>query len=381
MKELQDAGAIPPTGGEPPRPEYGPLGAFTRGTAGGGDNHWAHNRLAGLWSNSALNPSGYGRVLQNEKYGIGAKAAYVGGRVTADLLGDGTRVPWWVLNHELARWGMAGDMAAQAAGLAPDYDAERKLALKNNARAEVTKDAVDEAWARRLGFSHNEDVRGLPSAVARSALPLLGTMAVIQSSGNHDLLNIAGGGRVAGFQPVLPSQEDPSRTGNPIGELASRYLFGRTGRVLPWEQFSAERPDVSPEDYKAYAGYQFDGGPFDLGLIRATSRNIDGEPEYQMLGFRTPLSSLGTGAGALAGGIAGSQLAQQGLKEPLRRAGLKREGHRRLAGAFGGAIAGAIAGNVGTKAVNAAVIQPLLNPERVALAEAWRAQQEALGLL
>ena len=51
-------------------------------------------------------------------------------------------------------------------------------------------------------------------------------------------------GRPAGYKAVLPSESDPRRTDSPIGELVSRYFLGRTGRLLPYDEFSKERPDV-----------------------------------------------------------------------------------------------------------------------------------------
>jgi hypothetical protein len=206
---------------------------------------------------------------------------------------------------------------------------------------------------------------------------------MIQASGNHDMLNLAQGGRRAGFQAVIPQEGDYTQTASVPGELVSRYIFGRTGRLLPWEQFTAERPEISPDDYQAYRAHQFDGGLFDIGLIKGTGRNLEGEPEFTMMGFRAPLSAIGTSLGAMGGGIAGAQIAAKQLTEnpDLLPVISRKQGPMRVAGAAAGALLGAIAGNLGTRATNALVIQPAINPERVQAQRAWEQQQNALGLI
>ena len=331
------------------------------------------NRLVALAKNSALNPRGYKEVFSSPDLDIGAKASYVAGRLGHDLLTDGSRVPYWALNHPLAVTGVLGDMATAAAGLEPDYQAYR---AKND---RLTQEEIDEDWARKMGFSAGQHIEGIPLGLARNAIPAMAAAAMIQASGNHNMLNALGGGRPDGFQAVLPSEEDSRVSTNPVLEAAARYVFGRTGRLLPWEEFTQERPDVSPEDYKSYAGYQFDKGPMGIGLIKGTGRNIDGEPEFTMMGFRVPFSAGTATGGAMVGAIAGAQQLQDLI--PQTMPGMKSIGHRRLAGAALGALAGAISGRLGGQAVNDLVIQPVMNPEAVAREQQWLAQQQALGLL
>ncbi|MCE2837096.1 MAG: hypothetical protein LW834_09045, partial [Cyanobium sp. 49614_E6] len=148
---------------------------------------------------------------------------------------------------------------------------------------------------------------------------------------------------------------------------------GRTGRVLPWEEFTAERPDVSYDDYQSYAAYQFDKGPLGIGLIRGTTRNLDGEPEAAMMGFRVPLSAATAAAGAMAGGYLGATNAEQFINAEMQdRLKLGTAGGRRLAGAAVGGLLGAIGGKISGNLANDLVIQPILNPERVAAAAAWQ---------
>jgi hypothetical protein len=331
------------------------------------------NRLVAYAKNSALNPRGYQEVFNNKELDLGAKAAYVAGRIGHDVLTDGTRTPYWALNHPLAITGLAGDEATAAAGLQPDYRAERK---KND---HLSQEQIDEDWSRKMGYSHGAHVEGVPLGLVRKAIPAMAAAAMIQASGNHNLLNALGGGRPDGFAAVLPSEEDKRVSTNPVLEAAARYVFGRTGRLLPWEEFTQERPDVSPEDYKSYSAYQFDRGPGGIGLIKGTGRNIDGEPEFTMMGFRVPFSAGTATGGAMVGAIAGAQQLQDLI--PQTMPGMKSIGHRRLAGAALGALAGAISGKLGGQAVNDLVIQPTMNPEAVAREQQWLAQQQALGLL
>lgn len=332
---------------------------------------FADNRLTAIFRNSVFDPTGYGEVFANRQIPIESKASYVAGRFAHDLLTDGTRMPWWALNHPLAQVGLAGELVSGAAGLEPDYDVERKRL--EAAGKDATRDAIDAEFARRHGFSYAGRGDGPPLTLARYAIPALATAAMTQFAGNTNYLNLLGGGRTPGFQAVLPVEGDPTQSSNPLLELGARYMFGRTGRVLPWEQFTQERPDVSYDDYKAYAAYQFDKGPLDLGLIRGTTRNLDGEPEAAMLGFRVPLSAATATVGSMAGGYLGATQADALFNQTLQdRLKLSGGGARRLAGAAIGSVLGAIGGKITGSLANDLMIQPILNPERVAAAERWQ---------
>jgi hypothetical protein len=337
---------------------------------------FADNRVTSLIKDSAFNPDGYEAAFKKEGSTLAGKAAYVAGRVAHDVLTDGTRVPYWALNHPLAITGMAGEAASTAAGLAPNYDEERQLM---QARGETaSRSAIDAEFARRNGFYHAGEGGGVPLTLARYAIPALATAAMTQLSGNTNYLNILGGGRTPGFQAVLPAEGDPSQSSNPLLELGARYLFGRTGRVLPWEEFHAERPDVSFDDYQRYAAYQFDKGFLGLGLVRGTTRNLDGEMEGTLMGFRVPLSAATAAAGAIGGGMLGAHHADTLINEQMRQKveGLQPIGHRRLAGATIGAVLGAIGGKITGRLANDIVIQPALNPRALEAAAAWQNMSE-----
>jgi hypothetical protein len=337
--------------------------------------HFSDDYLTSLIRNSAFNPKGYKEVFEKTSIGPAEKAAYVTGRLAHDVITDGSRMPYWALNHPLAITGVAGQAAAQYAGLSPDYAKER-VELEGRGEA-ATRSAIDAEFAKRNGFYHGGEGHGVPLALARYAIPAMATGALTQLSDNTNYLNILGGGRTPGFQAVLPVQGDPTQSENALLELGARYMFGRTGRVLPWEQFHAERPDVSFDDYNRYAAYQFDKGFLNLGLIKGTTRNLDGEMEGAMMGFRVPVSAATGAVGAIAGGVFGAQQADAVINEELRNRfqGLHGTGNRRLAGAAIGAAIGAIGGKI-TGRLGNDLVQPLLNPRSVAASQAWQDMTE-----
>jgi hypothetical protein len=337
---------------------------------------FADDRFTALFKDSAFNPDGYQSAFKNSALGPGEKAAYVAGRLAHDVLTDGTRMPYWALNHPLAITGLAGEMASKDAGLAPDY-AELRKELQDKGES-ASRSAIDAEFAKRNGFYHAGEGTGVPLTLARYAIPALATAAMTQFAGNTDYLNLLGGGRTAGFQAVLPVEGDPTQSSNPLLELGARYILGRTGRVLPWEEFHAERPDVSFDDYQRYAAYQFNKGFLDLGLVKGTTRNLDGEAEGTLMGFRVPISAATSAAGALAGGVIGAHHADAVINEQVREKieALKPVGHRRLAGATIGALLGAIGGKVTGRLANDIVIQPVFNSRALAASEAWQSMSE-----
>jgi hypothetical protein len=332
------------------------------------------NRFSSVIKNSALNPRGYQEVFNKSELGPGEKVAYVAGRVAHDLLTDGSRLPYWAFNHPLAITGAIGEEVAIRSGLSPDY----AVLKKEMGDAASSREAIDVEFARRNGYYHAGENTGAPLALARYAVPALATAAVTLGSDNTNYLNPLNGGRTAGFQSILPVEGDTTTSSNPILELGARYLFGRTGRVLPWEEFHAERPDVSFDDYNRYAAYQFDKGPLGLGLVKGTSRNLDGEPEAAMMGFRVPLSAAAAGAGALAGSYFGATQADHILNEAIRDKveAVRPIGNRRLAGATIGAVLGAVGGKITGILANDLVVQPILNPRAITATEAWQNMSE-----
>ena len=90
--------------------------------------------------------------------------------------------------------------------------------------------------------------------------------------------------------------------------------MGRTGNLLPYDEFRKVRPDVSEEEYRAYQAFKFDKSTDmdisdgDIGLpggaLKFTTEGIHG-PELQFLGRSLPTTTgLVPYLGALAGGAA-----------------------------------------------------------------------------
>jgi len=359
-------------------------------------------RFGNIIHNSALaHPEVTARVLKDPNVPVDAKIAYLTGRVGRDLLTDGTRTPIWILNHPAGQAHAVGDLIASKVGLKAEIPRDQVLEMSEYADAHGLHD-LEQAWARKQGFAtSSEDLRTgrrIPAVVAATMIPAMGAIAVQEMSGNHSWGNILGGGRTPGYQAVFASEEDDKVSTTPAGELAARYLLGRSGRLLPWEEFTTERPDVSPGDYEAAKRFERDRGLFDVGLMKGTTRNVNGEPEYQMMGFRMPMSAAATAVGTMAGAGAAAALAEgaiaavankrnlRKLPEPVRAAvmglGLHRfPGPRRVVAAAAGGIAGGVAGNLGSAAINNLLIQPSLHPDRVAEEAEWQAAQRASGML
>ena len=149
-------------------------------------------------------------------------------------------------------------------------------------------------------------------------------------------------GGAEGYKAAIPSEEDPSKTDNVLAEVALKYFMGRTGNLLPYDDFSKVRPDVSPEEYRKYQAFKYnkniDLNPTDGditlpgGIIKATDEGIHG-PEDQFLGRSLPVT---TGIIPYAGAVAGGMLGVRG-KRPITQG---------LLGGLGGLAAGQVLGNV-----------------------------------
>lgn len=209
------------------------------------------------YSDSVIGDTFRGRKFPEQaNSSIVDKALYLGGRVGADVVGYGTRKGFWNMNPEDA----LGTLAREGAN-----------------------------WA---------GLNGREAQLARYATA--STVGLV--SANYNPFNIGEGGRPTGFGAVNPTDEDPRKTDNPIGELLfDRAMLGRTGRLLPWQEFHEERPDVSYEKYAKYQDYI--RGPSFLGLAKGTMDGIDG-PEARVVGYRVQPEAILAAAAAGAATIA-----------------------------------------------------------------------------
>jgi hypothetical protein len=188
----------------------------------------------------------------------------------------------------------AARRAAQGAGmLAADVTSQGALSLWWFINAAQAASAA--AGQQAMHYS----LRGIPNAPSRpfsrqhyavsAAFPLvLGASAAV---GNL--------GRQAGYTAVLDDGEDRRESTNPLLEAGLRSI-GMTGSLLPFNQFSQERPDVSRDEYERYKAYLY-SSPMP---VKFNPDGIHGA-EVSLLGKSIPLL---TGVLPIAAGVAGGAM-------------------------------------------------------------------------
>lgn len=207
------------------------------------------------------------------------------GTLIADIMQDGARNIWWFLN-------------------APQ-------ALAQLATLQAISEGTNAAERKALGLDKLPYDKKKPTfrhKGMRLAATLPAVVGVSYAIGNL--------GRQDGYKAIIPDENDPRKSADPVSEVLSRYFLGRTGRLLPYDEFVKERPDVSPEQYKAYKRYLFSG----MSPVKATTEGIHG-PEVTFLGKSIPLT---TGVlpliAAAAGGYRGSRNAAARLRTKRNQA-------------------------------------------------------------
>lgn len=220
---------------------------------------------------------------------VKARATQAAGVVAADLASDGMRNVWWFLN--------APQAVAQVAMFQGMRQASANQARELNRSAGGQK-ILDENQA----LIRNRNLRMAAAAPA--------WIATSMGIGNFM--------RQPGYKAAAPSETDPRSTDNPAAELVNRYFLGRAGRLLPYEEFVKERPDVSRQEYNAYKRYLFEGS----SPIKATIDGIQG-PEVTFMGKSIPLA---TGILPMAGAVLG---ARRGIKRGVQAVG--EQGYRKEA--------------------------------------------------
>lgn len=223
-------------------------------------------------------PLGPGEVPVGDN--VRAAAAQAAGAVAGDVATDGLRNIWWFLN------------APQA----------------------ITQVAMLSAMHRAGGEykSTDENVPLLKNRNLRMAATLPAVIGMSMAVGNA--------WRQPGYKQTVPSEVDPTKTADPLAELGSRYILGRSGSLLPYDQFVKERPDVSREEYENYKQYLF-GNALPL---KATLDGIQG-PEITFMGKSIPvMTGILPAVAAVVGGRYGVKKAAANL------AGIDRKTGRRV---------------------------------------------------
>ena len=286
----------------------------------------------------------------------GGRIGQLGGAVAADLIQDKTRSIWWLLN------------AAQAAGnVVNDYGLKKanpSLYGSSDLNTPFTISDLKAAGLTRTTESGREvPIQGVYGANGRAkkknyrsgmteALAVPVGFAINQGMG---LMTPFGG--YEGYEAVVPNAQDPSKTDNAVLEVASKYILGRTGNLLDWDEFKKVRPDVSKGEYNAYKAFKYDKAvdvnPFDDGnislpggVLRATTDGIHGA-EVQFLGRSLPVNTalvpfLSSVAGTMAGVRRGRKYRKGGELEGQVDPDAVRRG---LMGGTAGALGGMAIGN------------------------------------
>ena len=269
---------------------------------------------------------------------LATKLGQIGGTIGNDLTQDSSRGLWWLLNAPQATGNVINEYALSKAqpslfahdttnirmpvmetdirgGRSPKVYENSEYTKENKANYERARaeDLISAEGIKRKGVGQKDGMltkrRYDPGDVAALAIP-----SGIAINAGIGLLNPFGGS--GGYSAVIPSDEDPSKTENVIGEVAAKYILGKTGNLLPYDEFSQIRPDVSRGEYNAYKAFKydkegdyniFDDGKMTLptGVVKATTDGIHG-PEVQFLGRSLPVTTtLIPYLGAVAGGVAG----------------------------------------------------------------------------
>ena len=294
------------------------------------------------------------------------KSGQLMGSVANDLTQDTTRSVYWLLNALQATGEVINEQAlsrvvpelykksrVQSAEIpftvTPDGKSPRYLNISDK---DAIKEMVDTNKAKYIddklkasrGYSFDDsgDLQKRnysPGMVQSLAIPT--GIAINTGLG---LMSPFGGAE--GYKAALPSEDDPTKSSNVLGEVGLKYLMGRTGQLLPYEEFKKVRPDVSRDEYKRYQAFKYDKredyNPTDgdltigAGALKFTDEGIHG-PEVQFLGRGLPVTTgIVPYTAALAGGLAGAKYGARSKQAAIGG----------LLGGMAGLAAGQVGGNI-----------------------------------
>ena len=286
-----------------------------------------------------------------EPKGEGRRAGQMLGAMAADLTQDTSRGFYWLLNAlqatgavgaELAYGSRRPDLFAVEPVLGPNGQKIRRQRMDDLAR---NMKLIDERGKPRRGIRLADDGDDQGAYYVKQKFDPGDVNSLLIPSGiaiNAGLGLMSPFGGIPGYEAAVPSSEDKSKTDNVIAEVGAKYIMGRTGNLLPYDEFKKVRPDVSKAEYNAYKAFKYDKeGDFDLsdgdiglptGALKFTTEGIHG-PEVMMLGRGLPVT---TGVIPYASSVAGSVIGV-GAKRPIRGG---------LVGGLAGLAVGQVAGNL-----------------------------------
>ena len=264
-------------------------------------------------------------IKARQDMGIGllpTKAGQAGqlvGSIGADLTQDISRSWWWLMNAAQATGNVINETTLGAVN--PDLYGAQKTDIDfkdGNAlvNAELAKRVPNKSG---LGSTYqylpgvfNQGGKAAKRNYRSGYVEALGIPAGVAINNSLGLLTPFGGAE--GYEAIFANDEDPSKSDNVIGEIASKYILGRTGGLLDYDEFKKVRPDVSKGEYNAYKAFKYDNstdlnpldGDFTVpsGVLKGTTDGIHGA-EIQFLGRSLPLT---TAAVPFASAVAGAAL-------------------------------------------------------------------------
>ncbi len=261
-----------------------------------------------------------------EPKGAGRRTGQLLGALAGDLTQDTSRGFYWLLNALQATGAVATELTygikhPELFGVSRALD-DLGNPIKKSPKTENTArklGLIDEAGETRRGVRlqkdrNSEDYFYVKQNYAPGDVNSLLIPTGVAINSGLGLLSPFGGAE--GYEAAVPSQTDPSKTENLVAEVASKYIMGRTGGLLPYEEFKKVRPDVSKGEYQAYKAFKYakdldyDPSDGDLslapgGALKFTNDGIHGS-ELQFLGRSLPTTTgiipfatalVGTGVG------------------------------------------------------------------------------------
>jgi len=224
--------------------------------------------------------------------GIGNRdrISQLAGVAAGDLIGtQGLQHLWWLINAAPAVVGLAQTQAIHNAGNALGSDGR---------------------WIK--GY-HGDEAKG------EILTPLLKSRAMRMAATAPAWIgiNFATGafGRQPGYTASVPEEGSDDRriAADPISETLSRLFLNREGKLLKYDDFVKERPDVSKGEYEVYKAYLHGSN----APIKATLDGING-PEVTFLGKSIPLlTGILPAVAGVIGARRGARMAAERLSQEI----------------------------------------------------------------
>jgi hypothetical protein len=290
------------------------------------------------------------------------QAGQLVGSIGADLTQDISRSWWWLLNAAQATGnvinettlGLVNDDLYGATKYNIDFADGDALVKAELAKRVPTKSGLGTRIERNPGV-FNQKGKAAKKNYRSGYVEALGIPAGVAINNSLGLLTPFGGAE--GYEALFPSDEDPSKTKNAIAEVASKYILGRTGGLLDYDEFKKVRPDVSKGEYNAYKAFKYDNatdlnpldGDFTVpsGVLKGTTDGIHGA-EIQFLGRSLPLTTAAVPfVSAVAGAALGVRRGKQYRKGGEKFGMVDKDAVKRgMLGGTAGAVGGIALGNL-----------------------------------